>query len=998
MHRGFVQLLAAQVGFVACAVGATAQGLDLAQAHRYTAADGLASDYANCLLADREGYLWVGTDRGISRFDGSQFVSFTADEGLPSNLVYTLYQDRRGEVWAGSFGGALARRQGSGFRAELGAPKSVTSLAEDATGVLYVATFTGVYARLATGQYRPVVESASGGPFAVVGVGQWGVVVAAPWGLLRCYSLPDGRVQQVPLRLPAVVTTPLGLGGVLRLSAWGADGFWLSQKGFTYGLQLAGNGLVVAANYPVQTEAVLEAQGAYHMATRTRGLVQYRGGVATRYGMGQGLPVDYLTHLATDYEGGLWVASFGGGILRLPRPGVQQLAFPNATGAAKVSALYHDNEGTTWVGTHTGYTLFEGANYRGEDPYPADAYFTARAVAQSPGGAYWLGTFTDLRWAATPAHARRGAWQVVAQLPDGVSALVPDGDSAVWVGTYGKGLLRYSRHPTRGWSRSQWYDTTRGLRSAMIEALVPSPTGLWVVHDVGGAAHLQGGRLTYYDRAAGLPSTTVTSVYLADDGSTWLGTARGLVRLIGGRLVRPAPTDPLYQAPIRAIFPAATGALWVLADRYRYQLTASGTGPFTAQRVGTWQTQRGGQGTLRRVLVVPQSQRLYLGTDQGVWVHDLRTWGQPTEPPRVQLEALVVDDDTVAVGELPPNLPATARRLVFAVGGQSFLGTLPLRYSYQLVGLDSAYSEPTEARTVVYTNLPHGTYTFRARALNADGVWSAAPVVVRFRLPPPLHRQTWFQALVALVVLGGVGGYVRYRVRRKLLRRIRALELQQQVDFERQRIARDLHDNVGAQLSGILSGLSVSERLLETQAAQRARLPQLLVDLQADTRATLGLLRDTVWALSHTALSLESLMTQVDSYARRQLAYHEGVRYEGQLDADPALTLAPGRALNVFRCVQEALSNSLKHGAPTRIGCRLHQPDPQTLHLRVWDDGRGMATAGLPEGSPSGHYGLDNLQKRARELGGTLRLHTAPGAGFAVELSFPLTGPSQTTP
>lgn len=442
--------------------------------------------------------------------------------------------------------------------------------------------------------------------------------------------------------------------------------------------------------------------------------------------------------------------------------------------------------------------------------------------------------------------------------------------------------------------------------------------------------------LAVYTQQDGLPSDSLTSLYTDPEGYLWIGTTGGTVRFDGQRFLMLQPPAGLDTA--RSLF-------------------------VTDFQGGRWQGTRG----------------------QGLWQLSVP---QDTVPPRVLLVGLAVNGKGVPLSS-PSFLFSTDDTLTCTVQGIDFSRRGQLQYRYRLLGADSAFTPPTLSASATYHHLPGGTYMFQAQAIGRRGALSIPTPGLRLRVKPALLRQSWFQMLFIVLGLATVVGSVWYYTRRQLMLRIRALELQRQLEAERTRISRDLHDNIGAQLTSILSGLEMTGRL---GAREHPRLAELIEALQQDARLTIGQLRETIWAIRQPTILLEELLAQFQGFVQRQLLYHHGLHYSQHApQGTDQLALRPLQALGLFRVMQEALQNAVKHASATELTLTAKRTAAGMLEIAFADNGKGMGMA-LTVGEPGslGHYGLENMRHRMEELGGSFQMAATPGGGTTVVLRLPL--------
>ncbi len=300
-------------------------------------------------------------------------------------------------------------------------------------------------------------------------------------------------------------------------------------------------------------------------------------------------------------------------------------------------------------------------------------------------------------------------------------------------------------------------------------------------------------------------------------------------------------------------------------------------------------------------------------------------------------------------------------------------------YQYKLEGFDEQWITPERnLRTAHYTNLPSGEFAFVVKAANNSGVWNNEGLRITIIVFPPFWLTWWFLSLVSVAVLGSVVIAVRSYSHKKLRRKLDALEVQQKIQTERERISRDLHDNVGSQLVNIISGLTIAERSPEIT---KDKTKSLLLSLQDDARNSMALLRQTIWALKANTLSVEEFSNELEKYIQKQCMYHEEitVRYESSFSR--SVILSPIQVLNLFRITQEAFTNALKYSQAKNIFVSLSISDKNELMLVVKDDGIGMMQT--VEDSFKGN-GMMNMERRATELSGVFQCENKRGVTITV--------------
>lgn len=946
--------------------------------------EGLPQSTVQEILQTSDGYLWLGTEEGLARFDG---LSFTVI-------------DRRGHP-------------------ELRNPE-IRSLLEEPDGSLLIGTWEGLY-RLSGGEVRPLAR-ADGRFFGTV-ESLWRGSDGTLWigtqdeGLI---ALSGGRER--------VFTTADGLPGDSVWALWqGEDGpLWIGTDG---GLaRFVGGRIESLAGRPglpqSQVAAIRPARGGGLWVAGRGGVSLCRGASCELRVSGSALLDERVQAFWEDHDGNLWIGSRGG----LDRVTAADGSTP-APGLALgfVRSLFEDREGSLWIGTNLG-GLHRLRDRRFSTLGPADGLPSPLvfSLTEDGAGTLWVGTAGGL------ARRRDGRFEPVTGAglpPGGVAPVLATRSGSVWLGLRA-GIARLENGRARlfgrteGWTggRAQvffedgqgtlWIGTQQGLflhrrdpvggdrfASAIDPKLLPCPEvlaiagrrrgGLWIGLNGCGLVHLEGGRVRQaFTTADGLGADTVNAVYEDSGGIVWAATKGGGL----SRLASPHPwttvtsrqglPDSLYQ-----ILDDGRGFLWLTSNRGVVRLAkaalaafASGRGdlPLTVYGVADGMESAECNGQVQPAGWRGRDGRLWLPTVAGAVVVDPARMGESAPPFPVVIERLVVDGEPLRPArEL--RFPPGKRRFALDYTALTFLAPDRVRYRVRLKGFDHDWLEAGDRRSAVYTNLPPGHYRFEVRAAGRDGVWQQDAAAVDFDLAPRLHQRPWFYPLCVLTLAGA--GWLAYRWRVR--------QLQHRFDLllaERNRIAREIHDVLAQAVTGAALQLDGAADALGPQSRDAASHLERAREL---LRAAMAAARRSVWNLRAAELERKDLGTALRDLAAR-LASAQGPRIEVQVTGS-AQGLPEEVEENLFRLAQEAVTNALKHAAAGRIAIDLEIDETRAV-LRVRDDGRGLAA--IPDRSaasgPEPHFGLAVMRERAEALGGTLSLGAAPGGGTEVEAAVPL--------
>jgi signal transduction histidine kinase len=353
-----------------------------------------------------------------------------------------------------------------------------------------------------------------------------------------------------------------------------------------------------------------------------------------------------------------------------------------------------------------------------------------------------------------------------------------------------------------------------------------------------------------------------------------------------------------------------------------------------------------------------------------------------THPPPAYITSFVVNGEALEVAS-PLTLPYDRNTCVINFIGISLRDPDAVRYRYRLTGVDSAWSAPTAQRSVTFAALRPGTYRFEVRAINADGVESAAPATFSFTIHPPFWQRLWFIGGVAIVLLTGFAGAVRYISIQRLQRKVQELEKERAVQLERERtrdhIARDLHDDVASTLGSVVIYSESLKRQMEQQG-QSAELADRIGSLSQEAQEALG---DIVWSTSPTHDTLKDFLTRI-SDVTVEICSFRGIAYTLTMPSTvPDSVLQNDVRKNLLLIFKEAMNNIVKHSAATAIAVTA-EVTSEGFRLTIADNGKGFAVEEHDVAS-RGH-GLRNMRKRAEEIGADLTIHSAPGSGSSVAI------------
>ncbi len=1038
-HSGEI-LLQNQIRHIrACALHVVLPIVSLAQPVRFpldhiTTDQGLSHNTITCIMQDARGFVWIGTIDGLNRFDGSSarvYRHHASDtSSLSSSFIHNVTEDRSGRLWVATRDGGLnlfdphtgraTRFRHNAHDSTSIAIDKVGTLFEDSRGRLWVTTdaglcrfdpATGRFARFA---HRPNDPSS-------LSSNQLTGLCEDPDGTLWI-ATDDGLNQFDPETGRSVrYMTASNLPGAPRLNTLlgvliGRDGtLWIGTR--TQGLFVLNRSTGVFTHLPAAPDdtrrpsspyispSFQDADGTIWFGSHD-GVQVYdpatgifhklRAGPSSRTSLSH----SNVSTLLLDSVGDVWIGTWGGGVNKLARRRHKFRPYSTRTHEALlpndfILAFHKDRPGTLWVATSRGLARIAPWNAKTMKSRHLLPGVGLWSLAEGPDSTIWVGCDREgiavlRRDGSIVRFMKHAAGDSTTPAENTVRALFRDSKGRIWAGTQTHGINCYD--PTvRRWKRSPFYGVDEGaMNNELVWAINEDHQGrLWVGTSAGGLGVFDESASTFTiyrhdpQDSSSLPSNDVRSICVTRTGEVWVGTyGGGICKFTNASFVRVTERDGLANNFVYGILEDDAGNLWISTNRGLSRYT-SGTRTFR-----TYSARDGLQSDEFNTGAYSKSfdGEFFFGGVAGFNAFRPDAIRDNTHVPPIALLSFKVFGVEKIDGidrDHALRLTHTENFLSFEFAALDFVDPQRNQYAYKLEGFDADWVHVGTRRFGTYTNVDPGEYVLRIKGSNSDGVWNEEGVRLAITIVPPFWMTPWFRVLTIAAAVALVGVTVRFIATRRLKERLRELEKQQALQQERERISRDLHDHVGAQLSSIITGLELAERA--QRKPEHHESSSLIATLRDEARVTMAQLRETIWALGKTSMTVKEFFESIEAYAKQRVQHRSAPRLHFVCACTTDLTLSPIQVLHLYRIVQEALNNALKHAHASNITITI-QTEERTLTLRVQDDGRTEHTRPADEFAGRG---LLNMERRATELQG--RFHFVQNEGTTVEVRVPLT-------
>jgi ligand-binding sensor domain-containing protein/signal transduction histidine kinase len=1005
------------VGAVLVCVAPPAKAIDPARMlsqymrEQWGSEKGFTGGAVTAIAQTTDGYLWIGTEKGLVRFDGLNFRLY--QQAVPTSLaigaVQALAADAQGNLWVVLQSTKILRYHDGKFEggreeAEFG----ITSVSKRDDGTILFSSLS-----LGTLAYHS-------GKFEMLTT-QTPETSGAGSGNSDAQDTQSSRFSWATGVVPHRYAEP---NSAVSSMAETRDGrVWLGTR--DRGLFYLEDGQIAAVPNDLGVKKInclLAVDNELWVGT-DEGLFRWDGTKINSLKVPSSLRHTRVLSMIRDRDANLWVGA-SSGLIRVNDEGVS-VDTGNSFGNGAVSALFEDREGNLWVGGSRGierlrdsafvtYTLADqesasnGPIYVDEEqrvwfaPYEGGLHWLKgeksgkvtqeqldRDVVYSIAGNgkdLWIGRqqggLTHLQYTGETLQTKTYT-EANGLAQNSVYAVYESRDGTVWAGTLSGGVSEIKN------GRFTNYTFANGLTSNTVASITETPDGTMWFATPKGVNALKEGHWKVFGASEGLPSENINCLQSDSMGVLWIGTASGLAYLKDGHVQVASGTLAALQEQIMGVAEDRKGWLWISTSNHvlrvkRDKLLSNSLTETDVREYGLEDGLHGLEGIKRQQSVFADGQgKVWFSMNRGLSEVDPARAINNSAPALVQISGVSADGSTISLQE-PVRLAGVRRRITLSYAALSLAVPERVRYRYQLDGFDRDWSEPVTTREAVYTNLGPGIYHFHVVACNSEGMWNKEAATLEFRILPAYYQTSWF-LLVCFLIAGFLGLAVyRWRVRQMADR----LDLQFKERLsERTRIAGELHDTLLQSFQGLTLNFQKARNLLPERPAEAIKTLDKALD-GAEQAIVEG--REAILGIRSPAPASKELSEEVASLCKEiKEGYGDGHPAEYRVVVEGAVhDLHPSLQVEIFRVAREALRNAFGHSHAKLIETEITY-SKKLFRLRVRDDGKGLDPEVRQKGERAGHWGLRGMRERAKRIGGELELWSEPGAGTEVELKIP---------
>ena len=946
----------------------------------WTAENGLPQNIIRDIAQTSDGYLWLATLNGLARFDGVLFTVFDKSNtpGINSNRFAAMREDSERDLWLYVEGGQLTRYHQGSFHT-----------------------------------YAPTDLGLNGTPIrGITSDSQGHLWVLAGDDIVRWNDATNRFVDITPAKLK-LRYTPL---------RWEEEGFWgwnkdglcifLNGHFTTYRLPswLSGESIWGIARdhegiFWIETVAGKQAklkpdEGSMPVAIFHPETISYSGFHGHSWIMRIGPRLDrYLDYISfgkvstvlfsrffQDRQENLWLGTEGQGLYRLQKQTISVYSVAQKSIALGVYPIFEDREDEIWIGAWAQGLdrLYKGrfTSFSIADGLPGRL---VTAIAEDSQGQLWVGTHGGLA-VLTKGHLHRPTAPTIPK--DAIiQAILQDHQGTLWFGS-DQGLFRLMDGAT------QRITTHDGLVTNDVRVIIESATGdLWF-GGYGGLTRFHNGQFSHLTEQDGLPSNNVRSLYEDTEGTLWIGTYDGgLGRLKGAKFTRYRMRDGLFNNGVFQILEDHNGYLWMSSNRGIYRVSKRELTEFADGSLHTIDSVSYGtadgmsniecNGGLWPAGIKTHDGILLFPTQNGVAAIDPDLIFNDPEPPPVQIESARINHTDVPVNS-PLILTPRNENLEIDYTAPSFLRPEQIRFKYMLQGLDSDWIEAESRRTAYYSHLPPGKYTFTAMAGNGEGKWNTNGKGLAIIVLTPFYRTWWFETLMLLLVAGLVAVAWHMRVSQLEADKKRQQDFSRKLiasqESERKRIAAELHDGLGQRLVIINNLASTLARAHAKSSMDESQL-EIIDEISTEALAGIKETREISYDLRPSQLDRLGLTKALQGVIR-SVSEASGITINSRLDNIDDLFPEDLR-INLYRIVQESLTNIMKHAEATEIDVQIERTNHRMI-LTIQDNGKGFSQEQSDRPREKGGLGLSGMEERTQLLGGVFKVNSMISRGTTV--------------